>query len=79
MMVQNTTEVLELPVETPNRGCEKGYCAVANCEHLEMELLHKCDTCKLYAHVLCMMVNDLLILEEGGSSNDYYCSLLCKR
>jgi hypothetical protein len=58
---------------------EKGYCAVANCEHAEMELLHKCDTCKRYVHVLCMMAKDLLVSEEGGSSDHHYCSLLCKR
>ena len=45
-------------------GREKGYCAVANCEHAEMELLHQCDTCKRYVHVLCMMAKDLLVSEE---------------
>ncbi len=24
------------------RGHEKGYCSVANCQHAEMDLLHKC-------------------------------------
>jgi hypothetical protein len=60
-------------------GHEKGYCAVENCEHAEMELLHKCDTCKCYVHALCMMAKDLLVSEEGGSSDHHYCSLLCKR
>ena len=57
-------------------GREKGYCAVAKCDHPEMELLHKCHTCKRYVHVICLMTNNLLISEEGG--DDYhYCSRLC--
>jgi hypothetical protein len=60
-------------------GREKGNCVVANYEHAEMELLHKCDTCKRYVHVLCMMAKDLLVPEEGGSCDHHYCYLLCKR
>jgi hypothetical protein len=57
-------------------GRKKGYSAVANCEHPEMEQLHMRDTCKRYIHVLCILVNDLLILEEVGFSNDHYCVLV---
>jgi hypothetical protein len=58
---------------------EKGYCTVAKCQPPEMELLHKCDTCKSYVHdVLCLMDNNLLTLEEGGPDH-HYCSCLCKR
>ena len=89
MMVQNANRGFGASSRDPNYrdnvrsliqgGREKGYCAVANCEHAEMELLHKCDTCKRYVHVLCMMAKDLLVSEEGGSSDHHYCSLLCKR
>jgi hypothetical protein len=89
MMVQNANQGFGASSRDPNYrdnvrsliqgGREKGYCAVANCEHAEMELLHKCDTCKRYVHVLCMMAKDLLVSEEGGSSDHHYCSLLCKR
>ena len=89
MMVQNSNRGFGASSRDPNYrdnvrsliqgGREKGYCAVANCEHAEMELLHKCDTCERYLHVLCMMAKDLLVSEEGGSSDHHYCSLLCKR
>jgi hypothetical protein len=89
MMVRNANQGFGASSRDPNYrdnvpsliqgGRERGYCAVANCEHAEMELLHKCDTCKRYVHVLCMMAKDLLVSEEGGSSDHHYCSLLCKR
>jgi hypothetical protein len=60
-------------------GHEKGYCAVANCRHVEMELRHKCDTCKRFVHIICLMENDLLISIVGGSGNYHYCSRLCVR
>ncbi len=60
-------------------GHEKGYCAVANCQHVEMELRHKCDTCKRFVHIICLMENDLLISIVGGSGNYHYCSRLCVR
>jgi hypothetical protein len=56
---------------------EKGYCAIANCQHLEMDLRHKCDTCGRYVHILCLMDNNLLI-SEVGSNDRHYCSRLCK-
>jgi hypothetical protein len=59
-------------------GRQKGLCTVATCEHPEMELLHKCDTCKRYVHVICLIENNLLISEEGGGPDRHYCSLLCK-
>jgi hypothetical protein len=59
------------------RRREKGYCAVAKCQHPEMELLCKCDTCKRHVHVICLMDNNLLTSEEGGP-NHHYCSRLCK-
>jgi hypothetical protein len=89
MMVQNAKRCFGASSRDPNYrdnvcsliqgGREKGYCAVANCERAEMELFHMCDTCKRYVHVLCMMAEDLLVSEEGGSSDHHYCSLLCKR
>jgi hypothetical protein len=83
MMVKNANRGFGASSRDPNYrdnvrsliqgGPEKGDCAVANCDHAEMELLHKCDTCKRYVHVLCiMMAKDLLVLEEGGSSNHHY-------
>jgi len=52
-------------------GREKGFCAVPQCNHPEMELLHKCGTCKRYCHVLCSMGNNLQVDDSS------YCSLLC--
>ncbi len=60
-------------------GYEKGYCAVDNCQHVEMELRHKCDTCKRFIHILCLMDNNLLISIVGGSGNYHYCCRLCVR
>jgi hypothetical protein len=79
MMVQNANRGYGASSRDPNYrdnvrsliqgGRDKGYCAVANCEHAEMELLHKCDTCKRYVHVLCMMAKDLLVSEEIRSQS----------
>jgi hypothetical protein len=79
MMVQNANRGFGASSRDPNYrdnvrsliqgGREKGYCAVANCEHAEMELLHKCDTCKRYVHVLCMMAKDLLVSQETRSQS----------
>jgi hypothetical protein len=55
-------------------GREKGHCAVAKCQHPEMELLHKCNTCKRYVHILCSMANNL-----QGEDDEHYCSRTCKR
>jgi hypothetical protein len=69
MMVRNANRGFGASSRDPNYrdnvrsliqgGREKGYCTVANCEHAEIKLLHKCDTCKRYVHVLCMMAKDL--------------------
>jgi hypothetical protein len=56
----------------------KGYCAVRNCQHAEMELLHKCDTCARFVHVFCLEGKGLLVSIEGRSGEQHYCSLLCK-
>jgi hypothetical protein len=53
-------------------GRQKGHCAVGNCDHPEMELLHKCTACKRFVHVLCAMSNNL---QEDDCS---YCSNLCR-
>jgi hypothetical protein len=53
-------------------GRQKGHCAVGNCDHPEMELLHKCTTCKRFVHVLCAMSKNL---QEDDCS---YCSNLCR-
>ena len=52
-------------------GGEKGFCTVPKCNHPQMELLHKCGTCKRYCHVLCSMANNLQVDDCS------YCSLLC--
>ena len=52
-------------------GREKEFCTVPKCNHPQMELLHKCGTCKRYCHVLCSMANNLQV------DNSSYCSLLC--
>jgi hypothetical protein len=65
--------------DRPLEQQELGYCAVANCRHVEMELRHKCDTSKRFVHIICLMENDLLISIVGGSGNYHYCSRLCVR
>ncbi len=51
---------------------EKGCCEVAQCKHSEMELLHKCVTCKKYIHIVCSIDNKL-----QGEDDSFYCSLSC--
>ncbi len=41
--------------------CEKGCCEVAQCKHSEMELLHKCVTCKKYIHMVLSLLQILRI------------------
>jgi hypothetical protein len=53
-------------------GFEKGFCALPKCEHLEMELQHRCAACKQFIHVICCMANDL-----GGEDDTFYCSKNC--
>jgi hypothetical protein len=53
-------------------GRKKGFCAVPKCNHLEMELLHKCATCNQFEHDICSMENNL-----AGEDDCFYCSHNC--
>ena len=57
---------------------ETGLCAVVGCQHPEMQYVHKCDTCRRWVHIICMMTKDLMVSFEGGDEDHHYCSLSCK-